>query len=71
MLPLARSRPPPGTDVFVFNGAEDPTFPPSSFDPGTTAHLFLTDADIIATIPGGNAGDDDDDDSMMAMVSAA
>ena len=22
--------PPPGTDVFVFNGAEDPTFPASS-----------------------------------------
>ena len=54
---------PPGTDVFVFNEAEDPTFSASSFDPGTTGYLFLTDADIIATIPGGNAGDGDGDGS--------
>src|SRR5262245_12096077 len=49
---------PTGTDLFVFNGAEDPAFPSSNFAPDTTGFLFLTDADIQATIPGGSAGGD-------------
>jgi Ca2+-binding RTX toxin-like protein len=51
---------PPGTDVSVFNETEDATFSARDLGNdarGATGYLFLTDADIQATIPGGGGVD--------------